>query len=892
MMNALKSLKKRHLLVLCALMLMFAMLLTACSDEPEVPVDTDPVETEPQATEPQATEPQATEPAATEPAATEPAETEPAETEPAETEPAETQPAETQPAETEPEGTEPEGTEPEGTEPEGTEPEGTEPEGTEPEGTEPEGTEPTVPMVTVNMKNYTIVYDDQANSRTAEMITAFAERIGTPLGINVEIGVDRWQEEGNREILIGLSDRVETNTSLQKTAGKFTYNISIIGQKIVVTAPTAELLEEALKYLEETYISKSAGDGKFQLPKGMDYTPAEFEHITIIDGGNCLFNVVYPKTATVGTPMSVCAIEIREFLQKHTNEEQEVEILNDYANSLGQFDLTKYSFVVGNTAYPRSAELANGLTYFNWKLSYLDRQFYLYCEDCASINVMKDMMIAMLQDGVYYEDSKTVRILVPEAQSGLFNEWCNEMPQYTPVEDDYDSRGKLKVTKLAIAEFSEGYYRLRLNNVSPAGATAYNQLMKDSGYTVYQERVSTVGSNTSTFTTYIGNKSVVHVYYIASEKGLRILACDKNDFVMYSTEPEALDEIVTTPTMTIMEMDYSKQSHQDNGLGLIFTLSDGSYIIYDGGYSYDTEKLYNYLNNYNKHASGEIVIRAWILTHPHLDHYGNYVSFAALHGRDVKLLNAVYQFDYEAALNPNMTAEGMANSAEMIKIIQAVDAATKMFGLIEKPKHIVPLAGQTMYFGDVSIEMLAGSEMLYNKDGTATSNQNDHSLITRLTIGGDTVLIMGDTASPTAHMRTIEKVYGEALKSSFMTAPHHGLNGSDSLYALVQPKYIIFHTDSIHYVRRTTTGDDSASANTLIIAQLALEEGVAERWLLETFYAGDGEVDIDGDGDADGYRTLMMPFMGSDYFESNFDKGDYDNDQDADNWDDILGSKT
>ena len=123
-----------------------------------------------------------------------------------------------------------------------------------------------------------------------------------------------------------------------------------------------------------------------------------------------------------------------------------------------------------------------------------------------------------------------------------------------------------------------------------------------------------------------------------------------------------------------------------------------------------------------------------------------------------------------------------------------------------------------------------------------------------------------------------------------MTAPHHGLNGSDSLYALVQPKYLIFATDSIHYIRRTTTGDDSAKANTLIIEQLAKEEGAADRWLLETFYAGDGEVDIDGDGDADGYRTLMIPFMGSDYFESNFGNGNYgDGDQDADNWDDILG---
>jgi hypothetical protein len=331
-------------------------------------------------------------------------------------------------------------------------------------------------------------------------------------------------------------------------------------------------------------------------------------------------------------------------------------------------------------------------------------------------------------------------------------------------------------------------------------------------------------------------------------------------------------------------MYYSKQVAEDNGLGLIYTLKDGSYIIYDGGYSYDTEKLYNYLKDNNKYkdANGtdKVYIRAWILTHPHLDHYGNYLEFAKQYGRLVNLEYAVYQFDYEGAMNPNLTAGGTSGATGLKSIISQVDMATKSF---IGAKKLTPMAGQAMYFGDAKLEILATSEMIYP---VVTDNQNDHSMITRLTLAGNTFLITGDTVMPTMHMNTIVKTYGSTLKSDFMTAPHHGLNGSVALYDTVKPSYVIFHTEMDDFEKRISI-EGGYEFNRRLVDELAKHEAFLKGETNEDGYVK--ELIVADEGEFDGYKVMYLPFMGSDYYESDFENGNYDGgNQDREDWDDLT----
>ena len=142
-------------LLLCLMLLVSALLLTACNgkdtptnntqettQEETTPEETTPEETTPEVTTPEETTPEETTPEVTTPEETTPEETTPEETTPEVTTPEDTTPEETTPEETTPEGTTPEETTTEGTTPEETTPEETAPEGTTPEETTPEVTTP------------------------------------------------------------------------------------------------------------------------------------------------------------------------------------------------------------------------------------------------------------------------------------------------------------------------------------------------------------------------------------------------------------------------------------------------------------------------------------------------------------------------------------------------------------------------------------------------------------------------------------------------------------------------------------------------------------------------------------------------------------------------------
>ncbi len=800
-------------------------------------------------------------------------------TEPEDSDPEVTGPAtsDTEPEDSDPEATGPatSDTEPEDSDPEGTGPatSDTEPEDSQPEDSEPEDSQPEEPRVTLDLNKYTVVYDDQASNRVVEITSVFAEGLGDNIG---GIAVDRWQTAGTKEILVGVTDRDESTVSFTRLNGSFTYNISLIGEKICITAATPALLEEALEYFTETYVAP-ASNGKIALEENLNYTPEEQRYVTVIDEGkNCLFKVVFSRLATVGTPINAASMELREFLQSYTVDSQEVTLTGDYANSAGQFDLTEYAFVIGNTDYPRSQEISQTMSYFAWHLEYVDHQLYMYCEDSSSAYVLLEEVKAMIKDGVSLDGSTAaIRIFVPEAKTGYLDTWCEEVPEYVPTESEQS-----KVTMDTINEFTEGYYRIYLNNVTPEGYAAYLNLVTESGYTLMQSNsvTNTVGrfDRLSGFNTFIGEKTMIHVYYVETQKAMRILVCEKSNFVEYETEAEVFeaDEIVTKPSMTIMDMEYKLQSAQDNGLGLIFTLEDGSYVIYDGGYSYDTDKLYTFLTANNKRTDGRVYIRAWILTHPHEDHYGNYLAFASKYGRLVTLQYAVYQFDYEGAMNTSATVGG-GFVAGLKAIITETNAATVQFIGSEK---ITPLEGQTMYFGNLSIEMIATSESLYPK---TVSDQNEHSLISRVSLGGNTVLVVADTMNNSLQMMTIQKIFGSYLRSDFMTAPHHGLNGSQELYDLVRPAYVIFHTAEDKFEERIANGGTGPACNYQLYLNSLLPDEDSNKYVKELFYAEDGP--------EDGYRTLQLPFMGSDWYETNFGDGDYDGgDLDSDHWNDLF----
>ncbi len=324
-----------------------------------------------------------------------------------------------------------------------------------------------------------------------------------------------------------------------------------------------------------------------------------------------------------------------------------------------------------------------------------------------------------------------------------------------------------------VKEFTPGYYRYYYTGSSRAAYDAYLQALVDNDFVLY----GTNQIDSNVYTTYYKGSLMVHVYYLDATKTVSILTTDSLTAVAYPKAPVS-DGTVTTPAFTMLDMDYDSQpGGKNNGMGFVFTLADGSYVIIDGGYATESENLYQYLVTNNKRADGKILIRAWIITHPDGDHYGTFLQFAKDHAEDVKLEYLVAQFDQDRI-----------NSGAIEGIVDAIYAAQRKFA---GSRRLVPLIGQKMYFGDMAFEFLFTAEALYP---TVVNSDNEHSLVIKTDFGGQTILFAADVVGVSIDWLTTH--YTNALKCDFFQAPHHGLNGTTALYDLILPDYLLMTTHS------------------------------------------------------------------------------------------------
>lgn len=211
-----------------------------------------------------------------------------------------------------------------------------------------------------------------------------------------------------------------------------------------------------------------------------------------------------------------------------------------------------------------------------------------------------------------------------------------------------------------------------------------------------------------------------------------------------------------------------------NGLCMFYLLSDGSFVVFDGGHNAgDAANLYKNLRQVaEKNGIQSIRIAALIVTHFHGDHCGFFESFVNSYS-DVRIDRAVLSeisTDLGAA-----ASEGTSYSASSISALQRSHPETRIVRL-----H----TGQVLTLGDMQLEMLYTPADL--SFGSLT-DYNDTSMVMRLTVNGKSILMTGDAATATWNL--LSKKYGRYLHSDYLQVPHHGANGGGTIeaYALIRP---------------------------------------------------------------------------------------------------------
>ena len=196
------------------------------------------------------------------------------------------------------------------------------------------------------------------------------------------------------------------------------------------------------------------------------------------------------------------------------------------------------------------------------------------------------------------------------------------------------------------------------------------------------------------------------------------------------------------------------------------------------------KNIYESLKKYNV-TNTKPIVRAWMYSHPHVDHVGGFFNFSENYAGDI----VVQQFIYN---NPTRSHYQYTIDDPPDGDVLLEDRINKFLNYCDKyypsADVVVGHTGQIMYFGNTKAEILHTHEDDYP---THLAAGNQISMLVRFTFDNQTILFTGDMHQTSAPI--IVNMFGDHLKSDILQIPHHGYNGGDSdMYESMAPTYAIW----------------------------------------------------------------------------------------------------
>lgn len=289
----------------------------------------------------------------------------------------------------------------------------------------------------------------------------------------------------------------------------------------------------------------------------------------------------------------------------------------------------------------------------------------------------------------------------------------------------------------------------------------------EQGFKVYSDTTK-VGNR---FTTFVGDGPMAHVYWLKNQSELNIVISQ----TAASTLPPA------TPEVTDGDYECSivqfKDNSNVNGMSYVIQLKDGSYIVYDGSYTGQARKLQKYLTD-NYKGEGKPIIRAWILTHSHNDHYPTFRTFA-------NKMSATATVEH-VILAPLNDGNYTMNEEELYLSDGVHEDIKKLKGA----KTVYAHTGMEFTFCNLKLEILMTADDIY-KANAQGNNFNNTSIVSRLYDESYSALFLADIGIQGSTLAA--EIYGDYLKSNVCQVSHHGVEDVPlSFYEIVQASILYY----------------------------------------------------------------------------------------------------
>lgn len=341
---------------------------------------------------------------------------------------------------------------------------------------------------------------------------------------------------------------------------------------------------------------------------------------------------------------------------------------------------------------------------------------------------------------------------------------------------------------------ARGAYELYFKDTSAEEWNDYCTGLKESGYTLLQQDKSTDAN----FAVFKKDGVEVTVDYWHATKELAVIIDKPAYEASFSSENV---EWVTEPKVIEPGLEYEGAL---KGMCYVLQSSDGSYVIVDGGDSDPKflERLYSVLTS-NIPEGQKPHIRAWFITHQHVDHTSGLTDIADSKYASLIECDAVYSNMPYSAYQSAYSASSYENR------YGAVEKAAERLGA----DFVIARTGQTYHFADIDVQILCSVDDMFLSD---YSDLDETSLIFTASALGKQVLFTGDTGPVTVGQYIMKRYTAETLKSHICQAASHGSNNEafTPFYKLVDPAVWLWPTSKEFYNKHTPSkyieGDSAA----------------------------------------------------------------------------------
>jgi len=353
----------------------------------------------------------------------------------------------------------------------------------------------------------------------------------------------------------------------------------------------------------------------------------------------------------------------------------------------------------------------------------------------------------------------------------------------------------------SITDVGENAYHIYKTVSSLDEYNRYLSALEDAGYSLHTEnemgRVKVA--------TYYNDETVISVQFAGGDASqenadlsLRIVVEPLSNTALPSTEkPDDADAEVTVTSITMLA---------PHNLCLVIQLSNGHFVVFDSGNNGKQKGISDFLRD--KAPDGNPVVEAWFFTHFHQDHIGGFIDFVGSSSlmRYTTIESVIYNFPQEQVIGT------------------AKDSSTDMSNMRFWPQRLEKLrdkgttvyqarTGQKFYFGNAEIEVLWTFEDIMPLN-IYRDRSNPTSIGFRITVGGNSILITGDSSEEELKMAYIK--FGDYLKSDFVQLSHHGQG--EELFRPDQPEggYTIkfYQAVGAPYVLNPGTGNNMGYGET------------------------------------------------------------------------------